>query len=254
MSRLLAEPPVDQRLHHLPDQVGDEQDHDAAQRAAQQAGQEGVAAGHLDKIDVPGVGKQEDRAGDQERPDAAIEKDRREAPAGGCFSSIPRPRNMTARHLGDLDRRRQEERDRHEPEQAHESPNPKTPEQNQAEGQEPGGRLRDRVVCGVEPGARARRPGPNDIESYGEEPKPEGIGHELACLGREPQGSLRTLTTAGPTANHPTKSASRRYQKWAASSGSGTTRNRSVSCDPRVWSEEKTTKDQGQAQDQAATR
>ena len=47
----LAEPPVDQRLHHLPDQVGDQQDHDAAQRAPQQAGQEGVAAGHLDQID-----------------------------------------------------------------------------------------------------------------------------------------------------------------------------------------------------------
>ena len=128
------EPAVDERLQHLPDQIGDEKDHDTGQRAAQQARQEGVATGHFHKINVPRVGKQEDRTGNQKCPDATVEIDRREAPSRGCFSSIPRPRNMTARPLGDHDRRRQEERDGGEPEQAHQSPNPKTPDQNQEDG------------------------------------------------------------------------------------------------------------------------
>ncbi len=186
----LAEPPVDQRLDHLPDQVGDQQDHDAAQRAPQEAGQEGVAAGHLDQVDLPGVGEQKGGADDQERPDAAIEEDRHEAWRGRRLGSSDRTRDMMARHPGDRDGPGQEERDRREPEQAHETRRPRAPRAAPGRGTGARGRSCDGpgVASCPEGASDAARPGPNDIQRDGEQPKPEGIGDELAGLRREARG------------------------------------------------------------------
>ena len=80
----LGEPAVDSVFSELPQEVGDEQDDDRAQRAPHEPGREGVAAGQLRRDRPPRRGRGAAPPQDQERPQAALDID-------GCEARGPRP-------------------------------------------------------------------------------------------------------------------------------------------------------------------
>jgi hypothetical protein len=76
-----GEPAVDQRLHDLPEEVGDQEDDDGAQRTAHEPVHHRVAPGELGEVNLPEAGEEECRREDQERAEAALNVNRGEARA-----------------------------------------------------------------------------------------------------------------------------------------------------------------------------
>ena len=105
-----------------------------------------------------------------------------------------------------------------------------------------------RVPRLVGEGVRGGRPGPNDIQGDGQEPEPEGIGHELARLGREPQGAENI--ERGPPEGEP-PDEERQAAKPEAGGGGGQRDDPEAVCILRsaaVRRQEKPAQDQNQAQ------
>ena len=119
---------VDEGAHHVPGEVGDQQDQDGIEHASQQPRGGRVGGGQGIEVDPPAPGQEPDGADDQERPGAALQHRRENAGRALRLLDAGRSEDMVDRAVHDAGRRGQRGRDREQPERLHGAEHPKQPQ------------------------------------------------------------------------------------------------------------------------------
>jgi hypothetical protein len=178
------EPAIDERLQDLPQKIGDEEDHDGAERAAHEPRQQRVAAGELHDVDLPKAGEEQRRREDQDGAQAALDIDGRKARGARRDPSSSGREEMRGGAVHDREGDRQHERDDRHPEQPPETQHPHQPDQDEVDGQEPVERLAPAMPGLARRSGREPRPAPERLDRDEEEPEAEREGDEaLGVIG-----------------------------------------------------------------------